>query len=237
MLTTGFFENASGKNVAKWAYSSRKGGNSVAPYESLNFATHVGDNSIAVAFNRSSVLTEFGYKDATWPGPVHGTDIGLVEKSSGLFPDVDGLITKRRETVLTTMGADCVPLIAVEVEKKIALTAHIGWKGAADSIHDSILDAITGLGGDLKNTKIILGPAICGNCYKVAEDRIADVSKVLPAAKTESGLDIRLGLQGVFKPLVQSVEILGECTFESPEFFSHRRDGMTGRQAAFVVLL
>lgn len=237
MLTTGFFENTSGENVAKWAYSSRKGGNSVAPHESLNLATHVGDSSIAVAFNRSSVLTEFGYKDATWPGPVHGTDIGLVEKSSGLFPDVDGLITKRRETVLTTMGADCVPLIAVEVEKRIALTAHIGWKGAADSIHISILDAITGLGGDLKNTKIILGPAICGKCYKVPEDRIAEVSKVLPAAKSDSGLDIRHGLKGAFKPLVKSVETLGECTFESSEYFSHRRDGVTGRQAGFVVLL
>ncbi|MEY3696630.1 MAG: hypothetical protein RJA41_280, partial [Actinomycetota bacterium] len=116
MLTSGFFLNANNQQVAKWAFSDREGGKSGAPYESLNLATHVGDNSLAVAFNRSLVMQEFGFSDATWPGPVHGTDIGLVEKSTGLFPDVDGLITKRKETVLTTLGADCVPLIAVDVE-------------------------------------------------------------------------------------------------------------------------
>jgi YfiH family protein len=237
MLTTGFFENSSGKQIAKWAFSDRDGGKSAEPYTSLNLATHVGDSSIAVAFNRSLVLAEFGYSDVTWPGPVHGTDIGLVEKSSGLFPDVDGLITKRRETVLATLGADCVPLIAVDVDNKIALTAHIGWKGAASEIHATIFDAVENLGGNLKTTKVVLGPAICGNCYKVDQSRIDEVSKVLPAAKFEAGLDIRSGLKEVFKSKVQSVELVGECTFESAQLFSHRRDGITGRQAGFVVLL
>lgn len=237
MLSSGFFENNTGQQMAKWAFSNRNDGNSPSPYDSLNLATHVGDSPMAVAFNRNSVLDEFGYKDVTWPGPVHGTDIGLVEKSAGLFPDVDGLITKRRETVLTTMGADCVPLIAVDVENKIALTAHIGWKGAASGIQESIIDAIENLGGDLKTTKILLGPAICGNCYKVDQSRIDEVAKVLPAAKFENGLDIRTGLKQYFKSKGCQVEIIGDCTFESQDLFSHRRDGVTGRQAGFVVLL
>ncbi len=237
MLTSGFFKNSKGQDVAKWAFSNRDDGQSIAPYESLNLATHVGDSAIAVAFNRNSALTEFGFKDVTWPGPVHGTDIGLVEKSIGLFPDVDGLITKRRETVLSTLGADCVPLIAVDVEQKIALTAHIGWKGAASSIHESIIEAIENLGGKISNTQIILGPAICGICYQVSQDRIDEVSAVLPAAIKDSGIDLRIGLQQKLKPLARSVELVGDCTFESDKLFSHRRDGITGRQAGFVVLL
>ncbi len=237
MLTFGFFENASGKQIAKWAFSNRTGGNSLPPYDSLNLATHVQDNAIAVAFNRSKALEEFGFKDVTWPGPVHGTDIGFVEKSSGLFPDVDGLITKRRETVLSTLGADCVPLIAVDAEKKIALTAHIGWKGAADEIHISICDALEDLGGSLKNTQVLLGPAICGSCYQVDETRRAAVSKVLPDAVVGTGIDLRLGLKAKLKPVMNSVEMVGDCTFETAELFSHRRDGKTGRQAGFVVLL
>ncbi len=237
MLTSGFFLNANNQQVAKWAFSDREGGKSGAPYDSLNLATHVGDNSLAVAFNRSLVLQEFGFTDATWPGPVHGTDIGLVEKSTGLFPDVDGLITKRKETVLTTLGADCVPLIAVEVENKIALTAHIGWRGAASEIHNSITDAIENLGGNLKFTQILLGPAICGDCYKVDAERIEEVCRVLPHAKINDGLDLRLGLKNIFKSKVQSVEMVGECTFETSQLYSHRRDGVTGRQAGFVVLL
>ncbi len=237
MLTTGFFKNSSGIEVAKWAFSNRLDGKSAPPFDSLNLATHVGDSSIAVAFNRSAALEEFGYKDATWPGPVHGTDIGMVEKTSGLFPDVDGLITKRRTAVLATMGADCASLIAVDVENKIALTAHIGWKGAANEIHLSIIQAIEESGGNLKNVRMVLGPAICGNCYKVDADRIEQVSKVLPAARCDLGIDIRLGLQAIFRPLVQSLELVGDCTFESADLFSHRRDGKTGRQAGFVVLL
>jgi len=237
MLTSGFLENKNGLQVAKWAFSDRTDGNSNSPYDSLNLATHVGDSPMAVAFNRSAVLDDFGYKDVTWPGPVHGTDIGLVEKSSGLFPDVDGLITKRRETVLTTMGADCVPLIAVDVESKIALTAHIGWKGAASGIQNSIIEAIENLGGNLKTTEVLLGPAICGNCYAVEKSRIDEVAKVLPAAKFETGLDIRVGLKEFFNSKVKSVQIVGDCTFESPNLYSHRRDGITGRQAGFVVLL
>lgn len=237
MLTSGLLKNAAGIEVAKWGFTDRLGGSSNPPFDSLNVATHVGDNQIAVAFNRSKVLAEFGYSDATWPGPVHGIDIGLVEKPLGLFPDVDGLITKRTKNVLATLGADCVPLIAVEVEKKIALSGHVGWRGAAAGFHNSVIDAIEAQGGDLNKTQILLGPAICGNCYQVPKDRIDEVAATLPAARLSNGLDLRIGLVQIFKPLVKSIEIVGDCTFESKDLFSHRRDGQTGRQAGLVVLL
>lgn len=237
MLTSGFIKNKTGKEVAKWAFTDRQDGQSQAPFNSLNLATHVGDQQMAVAFNRSQVLAEFGFSDATWPGPVHGVDIGMVEKSVGLFADVDGLITTRSKSVLCTLGADCVPLIAVEPEKKLALTGHIGWQGAAAEFHRSVINAIKNAGGDIKQTQILLGPAICGNCYQVPAARIEQVIKVLPAAQVDGGLDLRLGLQQIFKPLVNSVEIVGGCTFESENLFSFRRDGQTGRQAGLVVLL
>ena len=237
MYKSGNFLNSNAEIVAAWAFTDRNGGNSLAPYDSLNMATHVGDSALAVAFNREKALSEFGHKDATWPGPVHGTDVGFVEKSAGLFPDVDALITKRRGNVLATMGADCVPLLACDTENKIVLSAHIGWKGAANSFHKSIVDAITELGGNLSSTQVLLGPAICGNCYKVDESRIEAVSKVLPAAAVAGGVDIRNGLKNILSNTVKSVEIVGDCTFESQKLFSHRRDGVTGRQAGFVVLV
>ena len=237
MLTSGFIKNKAGIEVAKWAFSNRLGGKSESPFDSLNLATHVGDSQMAVALNRNLLLSEFGFADATWPGPVHGVNIGIVEKSVGLFPDVDGLVTTRDKTVLATLGADCVPLIAVETERRIALTGHIGWQGAASGFHHSVINAIEDLKGDPKQAQILLGPAICGNCYQVSQERSAEVSKVLPAARIGNGIDLRIGLQSVLKPLVKSVEILGECTFESEKLFSHRRDGVTGRQAGLVVLL
>jgi YfiH family protein len=237
MYKSGSFLNSKGESVADWAFTDRSGGNSLAPFDSLNLATHVGDSPLAVAFNREKVLSEFGHKDVTWLGPVHGTDVGFVEKSAGLFPDVDALITKRRGNVLATMGADCVPLLACDTENKIVLSAHIGWKGAANSIHENLLDAIKELGGNPASTQVLLGPAICGSCYKVDESRIAAVARVLPAAAVDGGVDLRFGLKNVLANKVKSVEVVGDCTFELPTLFSHRRDGVTGRQAGFVVLL
>lgn len=236
MYKSGNFLNAKAEVVASWAFTDRNGGNSLPPFDSLNLATHVGDSALAVAFNREKALTEFGHKDVTWPGPVHGTDVGFVEKSAGLFPDVDALITRRRGNVLATIGADCVPLLACDAENKIVLSAHIGWKGAANSILENLLDAIKELGGNLTETQVLLGPAICGNCYKVDEARIKAVAKVLPNAAVDGGVDLRLGLKKALSNKVKSVEITGACTFESQNLFSHRRDGVTGRQAGFVVL-
>ena len=233
-----------GKTVARWIFSNRQGGFSHSPFDSLNVASHVGDAPLAVAANRAKLaeLLKVQPKDITWPGLVHGTDIGLITSPLSLFPDVDVLVTSTSKRALATMGGDCVPLLAVDPESKVALSAHIGWKGAADSIHEAIISALESAGGKPKFTNVFLGPAICGMCYVVEQDRFDLVTAQLPEAGVKLsdgrlGLDLRLGLQAALRAAGMRVNQIDGCTAESPDLYSFRRDGVTGRQAGLVVLV
>jgi YfiH family protein len=235
---SGTISNAAGDVVARWIFTDRHDGYGHEPYDTCNLASHVGDAQLAVAANRSKFAEWLGTDKITWPGLVHSTDVGVVDSDISLFPNVDVLMTTRKRHGLATMGADCVPLVAVETNKRIALTAHVGWRGAADDIIDSIKEALTELGGDVRHLHVLLGPSICGNCYQCDADRIQSVCSVLPEAKSDDGdgIDIRKGLAAAFKRLGCTVELVGGCTAEDARYFSHRRDGVTGRQGAGVVL-
>lgn len=242
-MFSGEITNKSGKVIAQWLFTDRHAGLSSAPFDSLNLATHVGDAPLAVAANRSIAADQLSVpaSDVTWPGLVHGTDIGVITQPLSLFPNVDILVTAKSKRVLATLGADCVPLIAVDPEAQVTLTAHIGWRGAADSIHESIAQAITSQGGKLSQTQVMMGPAICGHCYEVDEQRFLEVTSVLSEAgimRSESsyGVDIRKGLAAKLRSMGMKVSVVDVCTFESSDYFSHRRDGQTGRQAGLVVL-
>lgn len=242
-MSSGEITNRSGKVVAQWLFSDRLGGLSVSPFDSLNVATHVGDAPLAVAANRGVVAQQLSIQSnsITWPGLVHGTDIGVITEPLSLFPNVDILVTSKPKRALATLGADCVPLLAVEPEAGVALSAHVGWRGAADSIHESITAAIVSSGGKLSSTQVILGPAICGNCYTVDDQRFADVTAVMPAAGVirsdeSKGIDLRIGLRESLRALGMKVSVVDVCTYESSSHFSHRRDGQTGRQVGVVVL-
>jgi hypothetical protein len=203
-------------------------------------ASHVGDAPLAVAANRGILAEALGLPSdrLVFPGLVHSTDVGVVESPIGHFPNVDVLVTSTRKIGLVTMGADCVPLIAADPEAGVALVAHVGWRGAADGIVQTIFATLANAGGSLKRTQFILGPSICGNCYLVDEQRRELVVSVLPGSgqKNSQGLDLREGIAAELRSANASVKSVGGCTAEDPQLFSHRRDGVTGRQAAAVVL-
>ncbi|MEY4322222.1 MAG: hypothetical protein RL410_3 [Actinomycetota bacterium] len=232
----GTISNAAGEVVARWIFTDREDGLSAFPYDSCNLATHVGDAALAVAANRSRLAQWLNVEKITWPGLVHSTDVGVVDADLSIFPNVDVLLTTRKRHALTTMGADCVPMIAVEPEKRIALSAHVGWRGAADDIVDAIREAIVFAGGDIKKLQAFLGPSICGECYTCDNDRIDAVATLLPQARRERGVDIRAGLAAKLREMGAAVTEIGGCTYEDSRYFSHRRDGVTGRQGAGVVL-
>lgn len=240
-MQSGVIESSRGTVAARWVMTDRSGGFSQPPYDSLNLATHVGDAPLAVAANRGILADELRVpaERMVYPGLIHSTDVGVVDSPIGLFPNVDVLVTSIRKIGLVTLGADCVPLIAVDPEVGVAVAAHIGWRGAADGIVASIATALNNSGAKLKQTHIIMGPAICGNCYRVDDERRMRVTENLPAAgqRSEQGLDLREGLAAEFRSLNATVKIIGACTAEESTLFSHRRDGVTGRQAAAVVLV
>jgi copper oxidase (laccase) domain-containing protein len=104
------------------------------------------------------------------------------------------------------------------------------------------LSAMASLGARARHVSALLGAAVCGSCYEVPEDMQADVARVAPAAAVRTrrgtpGLDLRAGLEEMLRRAgVTEVVHDPRCTVEDRTLFSHRRDGVTGRQAGIVWL-
>ena len=224
---------------AVWLFASRchPQGRTLGAYENFNVALHVGDNPSAVQENRALIATHFSVapKQVVWPLLEHTTTSYHVQSIDHEVSVADILYTSNPDIVLTTMSADCVPVIAIAKSNHFILTAHIGWRGAANNIAEEI-SMILSKHTDGK-VDIMLGPAICGNCYQVDQLRFDDVvSRLSDAQASSTGLDLRKGLETYFENKGVTVCQVGSCTFETPDLFSFRRDGVTGRQAAAVKL-
>lgn len=228
---------AAGGRTARWWFTDRNGGVSAPPYASLNLAAHVGDDLNAVRRNRDLLEATINAGTLSWMGPVHGVDLQLLEAPSALTPNVDALATTQRGVPLVTLGADCVPLLMVAGE--LAVAAHIGWRGFVDGMSDTLCDAVTQHGAAMTDAQVILGPAICGGCYGIPADRAAAIRDVSPTALVEAhtggvGADIRRGLATVLSERGADVQCIGPCTAEDAQYFSHRREGVTGRQGGVI---
>lgn len=226
-----------GSRAAAWWFTDRSQGESHPPYAHGNLAMHVGDDPATVRGNRLALETTVGLGALSWMGPVHGVDIATLDEPHVVTPNVDALATRVAGLPLATLAADCVPLLLVAGD--VVLAAHVGWRGFADGMTDQLVHHLAAAGIDPARAQVLLGPAICGACYGVPEDRAEMVAEVcapavVSAANGGPGVDVRRGLQVQWEALGATVEVVGPCTFETPSLFSHRRDGVTGRQAGVI---
>ena len=224
---------------ARVLVTTRAGGRSAPPYDEKNLALHVGDDPAAVEANRRRLAGQLGADRVRFMQQVHGAAVGTVDADDpDDAPDVDALVTNQPGLAIAVLVADCVP-VAVVGAKAVAVV-HAGRRGVAGGVVAAAVDALRRLdGGPLVAT---VGPAICGRCYEVPAEMQADVVAVAPAARatTEAGtpgLDlpaaVRSQLAGVGVEVPDHPAI---CTREDPRFYSHRRDGVTGRFAMVAML-
>lgn len=234
-----------GGRPASWAATGRSGGVSGPPYDSLNLAGHVGDDPVAVAENLArvgSVLapgTPVAVMDA-----VHGADVAEVARP-GLVPGVDGLVTDVPGLALVALGADCVPMALIGDDDRTVAVVHCGWRGLVGDVVGAVLDVLERRGCGVQQA--VLGPSVCGSCYPVPPERAAQVvercsprvssAAVVQCPDGQPGIDVAAGVvarlveRGV---AADAVHRAGGCTVEDPALFSHRRDGVTGRQGVVV---
>ena len=226
-----------GGRQAKWAFTDRLDGVSLPPYASNNLAAHVGDDARHVRANREQLQARFDGGELSWMGPVHGVDLALIDAATAITPNVDALATSRARTPLVTLGGDCVPVLVAAGELVVA--AHVGWRGLVDGMTARIMAVLARHGIAGHDAQVLLGPGICGACYGIPEERARLVraacpEAVVPARNGDPGADIRVGLQAQWQAEGAHVELVGGCTFESQHYFSHRREGITGRQAGVI---
>ena len=215
------------------AFSDRRGGVSTGPYESLNLALTVGDEHQAVLENRRRVARAVGF-DLYALGlvrQVHGADLVRVgRREAGLLGEADGLVTRHRGPVLGLLAADCAPVVLVG-QGRLAV-AHAGWRGLVAGVLEEAATAVAPVWAAW------VGPCIRRCCYEVSTDVVdAFRGRALPVADG-THVDIAgaaraaLGAAGV-----ERVAVSRSCTGCDERWFSHRRDGVTGRNGTFATLV
>lgn len=227
--------------MSRSLFTSRNGGVSVAPYDSLNLALHVGDDSAAVRNNREILATTFGVAISAlhFMNQVHGNDVAIIsdDSSTEVVPTADALFTTIPGKVLITLIADCIPLLLHSSHAVAAV--HVGRQGLVRGVFENSLQVFRDHGISAAEITAELGPSICGRCYEVDAEMFRDVTSQIPATArniSESCLNIEAGLISKLEAAGIGWKSSGLCTLHDPGYFSYRRDGITGRQAGVIAL-
>ena len=233
-------------------FTTRSGGVSASPYDMLNLGAHVGDLPASVQANRQRVWADLGFSEGqvALAEQVHGDGIAAVTAGSQPVPGVDALVTNTPNLLLMLFFADCVPVYFVDPARKAIGLAHAGWRGAAANIAAKTMQAMTAEFGCLPSSCLAaIGPSIGGDSYEVGSE-VADIFRSMPGTRGASVVTPRSEFSGtynlnlrqvVFGQLLQAglradaIAVCDEDTLRNKrDFYSFRRDGVTGRMAAFL---
>jgi hypothetical protein len=226
--------------------TTRAGGVSSGPYDSLNLGDHVGDDVAAVAANRARLRAALALPDEPlWLRQVHG--VGVAEaRANGRGAEADALVADAPHLVCAVLTADCLPILLCDDAGSHVAAVHAGWRGLAAGVIEATIAAVGARGVAPERLLAWIGPAIGAAAYEVgAEVReaflaadAAAASGFTPNARGRWQLDLtalarqRLAVAGVVRVFGGDI-----CTFSDRErFFSHRRDGACGRQATLIWL-
>lgn len=242
-------------------FSTRRGGVSEGPYESLNVGMHSGDDPSRVVTNRSLLFADMGWalEAAVFLRQVHGVRVVRVDASHrgagafsplGVAANADGMITDEPGMALAVLCADCAPVYLFDPGRPAVGLLHAGWRGTVGGIVGKALEAMEGsFGSEPGRLLAAIGPAIGPCCYPVGGDvaeqfAAAGLSSALRAPDEETGqwrVDLGAALRqqlldaGLSPDNISSADVCTSC--QEQLFFSHRRmEGTAGRMAAVIGL-
>ncbi len=237
--------------------TTRNGGASGAPYASLNLGSHVGDAATQVAQNRALLANAIGARPV-FLNQVHGTGVLQLNADTPDALDADACMTVHSGLACTIMVADCLPLLLTTRDGRCVAAAHAGWRGLSGGVFAAIFKRFIALAGvDSHNIAIKieaievlawLGPCIGPEAFEVGpEVREAFVAQQPLAARhfrPHGAGKFLADLPALARLSLQTLgvqQIYGNdgsppwCTVGNPSrFFSHRRDGVSGRFAACI---
>lgn len=241
-------------------FSSRLGGVSQEPFDSLNCALHVHDDSSLVIANRLLVADQLDIPFGAWTcaEQVHSNEIQIItetEKGAGrasrtsAIQAKDGMLTNVPGIWLTSFYADCVPLYFYDPVQAVIGLAHAGWKGTVlDIAGQMIRTMIDAYGCRAKDILTGIGPSIDACCYEVDQtvvDHVDALQLDKITYKVSQNGKYMLNLKQVNKELLIKAGILPEhievsewCTSCNTDlFYSHRKEqGKTGRMMSWITL-
>jgi YfiH family protein len=228
----------------------RHGGVSGGPGFSLNLGDHVGDEVSAVAANRALLRTNLP-AEPFWLRQVHGVRC-LDAAETPENTEADASFTRQRGVVCSVLTADCLPVLFCDEAASVVAAAHAGWRGLAAGVIES---TVTAMGVPPQTLMAWLGPAIGPAAFEVGDEvRATFIAHDPAAANAFVASEPGKWLCDIYQLATQRLHALGIRRVASPEkgipfghadfctvrdrgnFFSYRRDGVTGRMASSIWL-
>ncbi len=229
--------------------TTRAGGRSAAPYDSLNLGDHVGDDPLHVGANRAVLAQAIG-AHPVFLQQVHGSGVVTLDAHTPHGTAADACLTRERGLACTIMVADCLPLLYTDTRGSFVAAAHAGWRGLAGQGGTGVLEALqAALPVPAQEVMVWLGPCIGAQAFEVGpevraafeahEPQAAACFRAAPApgkwlADLPALARQRLAALGI-RQIYGNDGSTPWCTVVNPSrFFSHRRDRVSGRLAACV---
>lgn len=224
--------------------TTRLGGVSLPPYDSLNLADHVGDDPHAVAENRRLLKSGLALPDEPrWLRQVHGIAVPAADGIQSDCCEADASFTQVPGIVCAVLTADCLPVLFCDRDGTAVAAAHAGWRGLRAGILEQTAGKL-GIAGE--RLMAWLGPAIGPDAFEVGpevrEAFIDHDGRAEQAFRPGEGdrwfADIyQLARQRLQQCGVTAVYGGDFCTYhDTGRFYSYRRDGVTGRMASLIWL-
>lgn len=230
--------------------TTRQGGLSRSPYDTLNLGMHVGDIPGAVQVNRAKLGAALGdmRRPQIYLNQVHGAHVVHVTEppTPGSEPaEGDALITNRTDVFLVLLFADCVPVLFFDPLERAVGAAHGGWRGLAAGVLENTVQAMhDAFGTQPGRLQAAIGPHIGVCCYEVGAEVAETFSQVPRAIRRDESGQTFLNLARVVRARLtasgldpENVSTSAACTSCFTDvYFSHRAEGTTGRIAAAIGL-
>ncbi len=215
-------------------FTTRAGGVSGGPYESLNLGMKWGDARENVVENRRRLMDAVGARTLALARQVHGANVvraGTEEEADGICTDIPG-------EAAAVFVADCVPMLFADPRTGACAAVHAGWRGATAGIAAVAVDALVReFGSRPADLCVALGPSIGACCFEVGPE----VAAQFPGAVIERRkphVDLRWALRQMLERRgVTAIDASDACTRCDPasRFFSYRRDASrTGQQMGVI---
>ena len=230
--------------------TTRAGGASLPPFAAADGSggRNLGfsEPDPAAAQNRAALARRLP-RDPCWLRQVHGAHVVDADRARpGALPEGDAAVSARSGTVCCVLTADCLPLLLADARGRAVAAAHAGWRGLAAGVIQNTVRALRAAAAD-PGARVLafLGPAIGPQRFEVGPEVRAAMRTLLPDADRAfapaPGDRLRADIYALARQALaregipeEDVHGGGLCTVSDPRFYSYRRDGVTGRQAALI---
>ncbi len=214
--------------------TTRAGGVSEAPYDSLNLATHVGDDPHRVQVNRARLAAAMrvGPERLVSVAQVHSNEV--LEVEGPVTGQADALVSSSRDLAVMVLVADCLPILLVDAAQRRVGVVHAGWRGLAAGVIAAAVERFE----DPARVLGVVGPGISVRAYQVGPEVARHFSEVPGALASDHGDRSRLDLRVVALAQLAAAGLAAErvryvpaATDGGARFFSDRASRPTGRFA------